>query len=137
MSSNDKRQAAMSTTRVYDKPFQESWAYPNQLKSELKAASYDIQPFPGSFKSGRSKWMAIFMNGERKVIARRIGMELVSARTGEPYNVFSREEWVDREPVPPRTILRRETASDYSLDDVLVGEPPHSACAVVGRSPTA
>ena len=110
----------MSTTQsTYDKPFQESWAYPNQLKSELKAASYDIQPFPGSFKSGRSKWMAIFMNGERKVIARRIGMELVSARTGETYKVFSREEWVDREPVPPRTILRRETASDYSLDDAL------------------
>lgn len=87
----------MSTTRTYDKPFQDSWGYVNQLKTELKAASYDIQPFPGTFKSGRSKWMATFMNGERKVIARRIGMELVSSRTGEPYKVFSRKEWVDRQ----------------------------------------
>ena len=87
----------MSNTRTYEKSFNESWAYANLLKSELKAASYDIQPFPGTFKSGRAKWMATFMNAERKIIARRIGMELQSKRTGEGYKVFSRQEWVDRQ----------------------------------------
>ena len=105
--------------RVYNKPFEASWAYPNILKEELKAASYDVQPFPGCFKSGRPRWIATFMNVERKVIARRIGMELTSQRSGQGYKVFSREEWVDREATPPRTILRREQASDYSLEDVL------------------
>ena len=105
--------------RVYEKSFNESWAYPNILKEELKAASYDVQPFPGCFKSGRPRWIATFMNVERKVIARRIGMELTSKKTGEYYKVFSREEWVDKENVPPRTILRREQASDYNSYDVL------------------
>ena len=109
----------MSNTRTYDKPFEASWGYVNLLKSELKAASYDIQPFPGTFKSGRAKWMATFMNAERKVIARRIGMELESKRTGECYKVFSREEWVDREAAPPRATLRREQTSDYNSFDVL------------------
>ena len=87
----------MSNTRTYDKPFEASWAYANLLKSELKAASYDIQPFPGTFKSGRAKWMATFFNGDRKVIARRIGMELTSSKTGDTSKVFSRQEWVDRQ----------------------------------------
>ena len=100
--------------RVYEKSFSESWSYVNILKAELGAASYDIQPFPGTFKSGRAKWMAYFMNGERKVIARRIGFELVSKKTGVYYKVFSRVEWVDREAAPPRAILRREvTGNSY------------------------
>ena len=108
-----------NNTRTYEKSFNESWSYVNLLKAELKAASYDIQPFPGTFKSGRAKWMATFMNAERKVIARRIGMELESKRTGDLYKVFSREEWVDKENIPPRTILRREQTSDYNSFDVL------------------
>ena len=102
----------MSNTRTFEKSFSESWAYANLLKSELGAASYDIQPFPGTFKSGRARFMATFMNAERKVIARRIGMELESKRTGDYYKVFSRQEWVDKENAPPRTILRREVTGN-------------------------
>ena len=105
--------------RVYDKPFSESWSYANLLKEELCAVSYDVQPFPGCFKSGREKWIATFFNRENKVIARRIGMELTSRKTGQGYKVFSTSEWVDREATPPRTTLRREQASDYTLEDVL------------------
>ena len=79
--------------RVYEKSFNESWSYVNILKAELKAASYDVQPYAGTFKSGRARWMATFFNRENKVIARRIGMELQSKKTGESYKVFSREEW--------------------------------------------
>ena len=96
--------------RVYDKSWSESWAYANVLKDELKAASYDIQAYPGSFKSGRPQYMATFLNSNRKVISRRIGMELSSSRTGAPYKVFSRQEWVDRDAMP-RTILKREQSS--------------------------
>ena len=100
----------MSNIKVYQKPFAESWAYANVLKDELKAASYDIQPYPGSFKSGRDRWMATFLNSDRKVISRRIGMQLTSSRTGAPYQVFSRQEWVDHDAMP-RTILKREQSS--------------------------
>ena len=111
----------MSTNapRVYEKSFSDSWAYVNILKAELKAASYDVNPYPGSFKSGRAKWMATFMNRENKVIARRIGFELVSKKTGDYYKVFSREEWVDKEAAPPRPILRREQTGGFSLEDAL------------------
>jgi hypothetical protein len=105
--------------RVYEKSFNESWSYVNLLKSELGAASYDIQPFPGTFKSGRAKWIATFTNRDNKVIARRIGMELQSKKTGQNYKVFSRDEWVDKENTPPRPTLRREQTNDYSLEDIL------------------
>ena len=108
----------MSNIRVYEKSFNESWAYASALKDELKAASYDVQPYPGTFKSGRPRWMATFLNSDRKVIARRIGMELTSGRTGAPYKVFSRQEWVDRD-TPPRTILTRQRTSDADALDVL------------------
>ena len=104
----------MSNGKTFEKSFSESWAYANLLKSELGAASYDIQPFPGTFESGRPRFMATFMNAERKVIARRIGMELTSSKTGDTYKVFSRQEWVDREAAPPRATLRREQTSDYN-----------------------
>ena len=48
----------MSNIKVYQKPFAESWAYANVLKDKLKAVSYDVQSYPGSFKSGRDRWMA-------------------------------------------------------------------------------
>ena len=109
----------MSNIKVYQKPFAESWSYSNVLKDELGAASYEIQPYPGTFRSGRDRWMATFFNSDRKVIARRIGMELKSGRTGAPYKVFSRQEWVDRDTAPPRAILSRQQTSDSDALDVL------------------
>ena len=109
----------MSNIKVYQKPFAESWAYANVIRDELKAASYDIQPFPGTFKSGRDRWMATFMSADHKVVARRIGMQLTSKRGGAPYHVFSRQEWVDRDTAPPRTILSRQQSSDSDALDVL------------------
>ena len=96
--------------RVFEKSFNESWAYASALKDELKAVSYDVQPYPGTFKSGRDRYMTAFFSTDRKIIARRIGMELTSSRTGAPYKVFSRLEWVDRDAMP-RTILKREQSS--------------------------
>ena len=87
-----------------------SWGYANVLKNELGTASYDVQAFPGTFRSGRAQYMATFLNTDRKVIARRIGMELTSSRTGAPYKLFSRQEWVDWDAMP-RTILKREQSS--------------------------
>ena len=108
----------MSNIKVYQKPFAESWSYANALKDELKAASYDIQPFPGTFKSGRDRWMATFMSADHKVVARRIGMQLTSKQSGAPYHVFSRENWVDRD-TAPRTILSRQQTNDADASALL------------------
>ena len=86
-------------SNLREKSFSESWSYANVLKDELKAAIYDVQPFPGTFKSGRPR-MTTFMSAERKVIARLIGIELTSGRSGAGYKVFSRQEWVDRDATP-------------------------------------
>ena len=109
----------MSNIKVYQKPFAESWAYANVIRDELKAASYDIQPFPGTFKSGRDRWMATFLNSDRKVVARRIGMELTSGRTGAGYKVFSRNEWVDRDTAPRTVLSRQQTGSDADASALL------------------
>ena len=105
--------------RVFEKSFNESWVYASALKDELKAASYDVQPYPGTFKSGRPRWMAVFLNSDRKVLARRIGMELTSGRTGAGYKVFSRQEWVDRDTAPPRAILTRQQTNDADASALL------------------
>ena len=80
----------------------------------MKAASYDVQPFPGTFKSSRPWWMATFMSADLKVISRRTDMELNSSRSAAPYKVFS--EWVE---APPRKIARREQSSDVDALDLL------------------
>ena len=108
----------MSNIRVYEKSFGESWAYANVLKNELGAASYDVQPYPGSFKSGRPQFMATFLNSDRKVIGRRIGMQLTSKQSNAPYYVFSRQEWVDRADAP-RTILTRQQTNDADASALL------------------
>ena len=108
----------MSNIKVYQKPFAESWAYANVIRDELKAASYDIQPFPGTFKSVRDRWMATFMSADHKAVARRIGMQLTSKQSGAPYYVFSRQDWVDHD-TAPRTVLSRQQTSDADALDVL------------------
>ena len=109
----------MSNIKVYQKPFAESWAYANVIRDELKAASYDIQPFPGTFKSGRPMWMATFLNSNRKVVARRIGMQLTSKQSGAPYHVFSRQEYVDRDAMPRTVLTRQQTGSDADASALL------------------
>ena len=109
----------MSNIKVYQKPFAESWAYANVIRDELKAASYDIQPFPGTFKSGRDRWMVTFMSADHKVVARRIGMRLTSKQSGAPYHVFSRQDWVDRDTAPPRAILSRQQTNDADASAIL------------------
>ena len=54
-----------------------------------------------------------------KVIARRIGMELTSGRTGAPYKVFSRQEYVDRDAMPRTILTRQQTGSDASASAIL------------------
>ena len=113
------QQHAMSNPRVYEKSFNESWAYGNVIRDELKAASYDIQPFPGTFKSGRDRWMATFMSADHKVVARRIGMRLTSKQSGAPYHVFSRQEYVDRDAMPRTVLTRQQTGSDADASALL------------------
>ena len=98
-----------------EKTFQESWAFASEIKDELGACLYDIAQYPGTFKTGRPRWMCTYYDVNRRVVARRIGMSLVSKK-GLEYKVFSREEWVDP---PPRTILRREQSSDYDALTIL------------------
>jgi hypothetical protein len=72
--------------------FQESWGFPNEIQQQVDATSYDIQMHPGNFSSGRPKWVCYFMNRDRKVICKRLGMQLTSKK-GKSYHVFSITEW--------------------------------------------
>ena len=102
------------------KTFQESWVFASEIKDEVGACMYDIAQYPGTFRSGRPRWMCTYYDVNRKVVARRIGMSLTSKK-GVEYKVFSREEWVDRpqREYIPRTILRREQSSDYDALTIL------------------
>ena len=94
-----------------EKSFSECWAFASEIKDELGAcACYDIAQYPGTFKTGRPRWMCTYYDVNRRVVARRIGMSLTSRKNVE-YKVFSREEWVER------PILRREQTNDAYADD--------------------
>ena len=94
--------------------FSTQWGFPSDIKKELDAASFDVRPLPESFRSGRPKWECLFFSEDRKLMSRRVAMQLTSKKTGKPYHVCAREE-----AAPTRTTLRREQTSDYNSFDVL------------------
>ena len=96
------------------KTFEQQWGFPSEIKTQLGAASYDVRPLPEKFRSGRQRWECLFFAKDNKLVSRRMAMQLTSMKTGKPYHVCAREE-----NTPPRTILRREQASDYNSFDVL------------------
>ena len=96
------------------KTFEQQWGFPSEIKTQLGAASFDLRPLPESFRSGRPKWECLFFSKDNKLMSRRVAMQLVSKKTNKTYHVCAREE-----AAPPRTTLRREQSSDYSLEDVL------------------
>jgi hypothetical protein len=73
------------------KPFNETWAYPADLKTKLLAISYDVRPLNEAFRSGRSKFECVFRGSEQRVVARRLAMCLTS-KAGLPYYVCLRDE---------------------------------------------
>ena len=94
--------------------FQSQWAYPSEVKTDLGAAYYELRPLPDTFRSGRPKMEALFFSADRKLVSRRMAMELVSKKTNKPYRGCARNE-----PAPPRTILSREQSSDADALDLL------------------
>ena len=104
------RQQQMSNGKTVE----QQWGFPSDIKKELDAASFDVRPLPESFRSGRPKWECLFFSEDRKLMSRRVAMQLVSKKTNKPYHVCAREE-----AAPPRTTLRREQTSDYNSFDVL------------------
>lgn len=77
--------------------FSEAWGFPSDLKSELGADSYEIDPTGSYYKSGRPKYEATFMRGEQATeIARRDAMLLTSKKTGRTYFVVSRHAPAER-----------------------------------------
>ncbi len=99
--------------------FEESWSFPNEIKKELGASGYDINPTPDSFSTGRARFEAVFYDGEghnRRVIETRTAMELTSKRTGKPYHVVSRKP--NREP-SARPAARQPAPAAYTLDDAI------------------
>ena len=98
--------------------FGESWMFPNELKKDLGASGFDINPTPDSFSTGRARFEAVFYEGDghnRRVIETRTAMRLISKKTGKPYEVVSRKpDSTARQPAaPPRQ------AAPYSLDDAI------------------
>ena len=99
--------------------FEESWTFASEIKKELGASGYDVNPTPENFSTGRARFEAVFYEGEghnRRVIERRAAMELVSKRTGAPYHVVSRKPpAAARQPAASQAAPR----TSYALDDVL------------------
>ena len=95
--------------------FQSQWGYPSEIKTQIGAASYELRPLSENFRSGRPKWECLFFAADRKLVSRRLAMELSSKRTCKLYHVCARNK-----PTPPRSILRREQSSidTDTLNDV-------------------
>ena len=96
--------------------FQSQWGYPSEIKTDLGAAYYELRHLPDTFRSGRPKMECLFFSADRKLVSRRMAMELVSKKTNKPYRVCARNEPAP----PPRSILRREQSSidTDTLNDV-------------------
>ena len=99
--------------------FEDSWAFASEIKKDLGATGFDINPTPDSFSTGRARFEAVFYEGDghnRRVIERRTAMRLISKKTGKPYEVVSRKpDSAARQPAPPPS----QPAAPYSLEDVI------------------
>ena len=104
--------------------FEESWAFPNEVRKELGASGYDINDTPGNFSTGRPRLEAVFYEGQghnRRVIETRTAMRLISKKTGKPYEVVSRKPDLQRAASPsrPASPERSSKPTVYTLDDVV------------------
>ena len=97
--------------------FQSQWGYPSEIKTDLGAAYYELRPLPDNFRSGRPKWECLFFSADRKLVSRRLAMELVSKKTGKPYRVCARNE-----PAPPRAIRQQTNDADALLNELYAAE---------------
>ena len=78
--------------------FQAVWGYPNEVLETIKEATrYEVHPAPpkssggaATYKSGRPRYHAIFYNKDGIVLSTRLAMRLVSAKTGNDYDVCLR-----------------------------------------------
>ena len=93
--------------------FQSQWGYPSEIKTDLGAAYYELRHLPDNYRSGRPKMECLFFSADRKLVSRRMAMELVSKKTNKPYRVCARCE-----PAPPRAILKREQSTTDPLDQI-------------------
>ena len=99
--------------------FQDSWMFPNELKKDLGASGFDINPTPDSFSTGRARFEAVFYEEHghnRRVIETRTAMRLISKKTGKPYEVVSRKP--DSQPAARQPAPFGEPAP-YTLDDAI------------------
>ena len=94
--------------------FMSQWGYPSEIKTEIGAAYYELRPLPDNFRSGRPKWDCLFFSADRKLVSRRLAMELVNKWTNKKYYVCARNE-----PAAPRTVLSRQQTNDADASALL------------------
>ena len=95
--------------------FLSQWGYPSEIKTEIGAAYYEFRNLPDNYRSGRPKMECLFFSADRKLVSRRMAMELVSKKTNKPYRVCARGE-----PAPPqRTVLSRQQTNDADASALL------------------
>ena len=116
----------MSNTSGTISSFSIDWPYVSQVRTDLGADSYDINPTPDNFKSGRPIYETVFYSskgGTRKVISRRQTMMLESRTTGKPYYVckayeVKEEQKENKRPKPSNAV------SNDDMDDLVASLAP-------------
>ena len=79
--------------------FLSQWGYPSEIKTELGAAYYELRNLPDNYRSGRPKMECLFFSADRKLVSRRMAMELVSKKTNKP--PLSAQYVADSKPTTP------------------------------------
>jgi hypothetical protein len=99
--------------------FKLTWAFPSEIKKELGASSYDIRVTPGTYKSGRQRFICDFLDANRNVICTREAMELVSKVSRKLYHVVKRAPEVPHGQAAKAQLARNGDASaQFGLNDL-------------------
>ena len=99
--------------------FKLTWAFPSEVKKELGASSYDIRVTPGTYKSGRQRFICDFLDANRNVICTREAMELVSKVSRKLYHVVKRAAPVLHGQAAKAQLARNGDASvQFGLNDL-------------------
>lgn len=107
--------------------FKLDWPYVSDVRREILADGYDINPTPRKFKSGRPIYEAVFYAGKgnaRKVISKRQAMKLTSNSTQKPYYVCRTYDMSDRSPHADSMSAASEALVNDLLLDAEESMPP-------------
>ena len=80
--------------------FTDQWGFESDLRKLVPGCDEFEYQADGTFKSGRKKYRVRLYRRDGSYITERLGMDMLSKKTGKPYKLIAKHEVSPRSPEP-------------------------------------